>query len=68
MSNWHRGTSQNFHLFETEAALWTQATLGDVLQQLTPEERRQFAELVPRRGPHGREARRERAPRGPDSP
>jgi Spy/CpxP family protein refolding chaperone len=52
---------------ETEAALQTQATLGDVLQQLTPEERRQFADLVPRRGALGREPRRERE-RGTQDP
>ena len=52
---------------ETEAAVQTQATLGDVLQQLTPEERRQFADLVPRRGPHGREPRRDRE-RGAQDP
>ena len=59
---------ERLRVAETDAALRTQAMLGDVLQQLTPEERRQFADLVPRRGPHGREARRERAPRDPDSP
>jgi Spy/CpxP family protein refolding chaperone len=53
---------------EADAALQAQGALGDVLQQLTPEERQQLADLVPRRGPHGREPRRERAPRGPDSP
>lgn len=48
----------NLRRAEGEAAQQAQDTLGDVLQQLTPEERRQFAELVPRHGPHAREPRR----------
>jgi Spy/CpxP family protein refolding chaperone len=39
---------------EDAAAAQAQRRLGDVLQQLTPEERRQWSELVPHRTPRAR--------------
>jgi uncharacterized membrane protein len=44
---------------EAEAASQAQRVLGEVLMQLTPQERAQLADLVPRRGLHRREERRE---------
>jgi Spy/CpxP family protein refolding chaperone len=53
---------------EQAAADHAQHRLGDVLEQLTPAERKQWSELVPRRGERGRGARRERALPDEDAP
>ena len=52
---------------EAAAAEQAQSVLGDALQQLTPEERRQFSDLVPHR-PARADGRREREPRDPPPP